>query len=183
MTYLIAWIKSFLSKRQGWLIFQGSPKVCFPGAVGTSQGSPISPLPFVLHMGSLHPTLPQGLGISYVDDLTLRVGSDCVRSNIRGLQHLFSVIQRQSAYLGVAFSVPKVEHIRWSTPNDCSDESFAPIVIDDMSLAPFKAVRWLGYWLTPMIQSSIHFQRRMALPKASFPTICQLSAASQGLFF
>jgi len=46
--YLVAWIKSFLSKRQCRLIFQGAPKVFCPVAVGTPQGSPISPLLFVL---------------------------------------------------------------------------------------------------------------------------------------
>jgi len=42
--YLFAWIKSFVSKRQWRLIFQGAPKVFCPVAVGTPQGSPISPL-------------------------------------------------------------------------------------------------------------------------------------------
>ena len=105
-------------------------------AVGTPQGSPISPLLFVLYIASLHPTLPQGLAISYVDDLTITVGSDSVRSNIRALQYYFGNIQRQGADLGVAFSVPKTELIHWRTPKDRSDVSFAPIVINDMLFPP-----------------------------------------------
>jgi len=46
--YLVAWIKSFLSKRQCRLIFQGAPKAFCPVAVGTPQGSPISPLLLVI---------------------------------------------------------------------------------------------------------------------------------------
>ena len=95
--YLVAWIKTFRSKHQCRLSFQGAPKVFCPVAVGTPQGSPISPLLFMLYIASLHPTIPQGLVISYVDDLTLTVGSDSIRSNIRPLQHLFSIIQRQGA--------------------------------------------------------------------------------------
>jgi len=106
--YLVAWIKSFLSKRQCRLIFQGAPKVFCPVAVGTPQGSPISLLPFVLYIASLDPMIPQGLAISYVDDLTITVGTDSVRSNIRALQYYFGIIQRQGADLGVAFSVPKL---------------------------------------------------------------------------
>ena len=53
------------------------------------QDSPISPLLFVLSIASLHPTIPQSLAISDVDDLTLTVGSDSVRSNICNLQHFF----------------------------------------------------------------------------------------------
>jgi len=44
-------------------------------------------------------------------------------------------------------------------------------------------VRWLGYWLTPTIHSSVHFLRRLALAKASFTSIRQLSAAGKGLSF
>jgi len=170
-TYLVAWIKSFLSKRQCRLIFQGAPKVFCPVAVGIPQGSPISPLLFVLYIASLHPSIPQGLAISYVDELTLTVGSDSVWSNIRILQHFFCVIQTQGADLEVTFSGPKTELIHWRTLKDRPDVSFAPIVINDMLFSPSQAVRWLGYWLTPTIQSSIHFRRRLALAQASFTTV------------
>jgi len=51
--YLVAWIKSFLSKRQCRLFFQGAPKVFCPVAVGTPQGFRISPLLFVLYIATL----------------------------------------------------------------------------------------------------------------------------------
>jgi len=179
--YLVAWIKSFLSNRQCRLIFQGAPKVFCQVAVGTPQGSPISPLLFVLYIASLHPTIPQGLAISYVDDLTITVGTDSVRSNIRALQYYFGIIQRQGADLGVAFAVPKTELIHWRTRKDRLDVSFAPIVINDMLFPPSQVERWLGYWLTPTLHSSVHFLRPLALAKASFTTIRQLSAAGKGL--
>jgi len=90
-------------------------------------------------------TFPQGLAISYVNDLTITVGSDSVRSRIRTLRYYFGIIQRQGADLGVAFSLPKTELIHWRTPKDRSDVSFAPIVINDMLFPHSLAVRWLGY--------------------------------------
>ena len=135
---------SLLSHHQCRLLFQGAPKVFSPVAVGTPQGSPISALLLVLYIASLHPTIPQRLGISYVDDLTITVSSDSVRSNIHALQYYFGIIQRQGADLAVAFSVPKTELLYWRTPKDLSDVSFAPIVITNMLFPPSPAGRWLG---------------------------------------
>jgi len=50
-----------------------------------------------------------------------------------------------------------------------------------MLFPPSQAVRWLGYWLTPTLHSSVHSLRGLALAKASFTTIRQLSAAGKGL--
>ena len=135
----------------------------------------------MLYRASLHPTIPHGLAISYVDALTITLSSDSVWSNNRALQYYFGIIQRQGADLGVAFSIPKTGLIHWRTPKDRSGVSIAPIVINDMLFPPSQAVRWLGYWLTPAIPTSIHFRRRLGLAQASFTTIRQLSAAGKGL--
>ena len=81
----------------------------------------------------------------------------------------------------MAFSVPKTELIHWRTPKDRADVSFAPNVINDMLFPPSQVVWWPGYWLTPTLHSSVHFLRQLALAKASFTTIRQLSAAGKGL--
>jgi len=109
------------------------------------------------------------------------VGSDSVRWNIRTLQDYFGIIQRQGADLVVAVSVPKTELIYWRTPKDRSDVSFALIVINDTLFPQSPAVRWLGSWLTPAIQSSLNYRRRLALAQAFFATIQQLRAAGKGL--
>ena len=57
--YMVAWIGSFLSQRTCRLVFPGSPKTFSPVQVGTPQGSPISPLLFVIYVASLHINLPR----------------------------------------------------------------------------------------------------------------------------
>jgi len=106
--YLVAWIKSFLCKHQCRHIFQGAPQVFCPVAVGTPLGSPIPPLLFVLYIAGLHPTILQGLAISYVDGLTITVGSDFVHSSIRALQDYSGIIQGRVPTWGWLFQSPKL---------------------------------------------------------------------------
>jgi len=155
--------------------------VCCTVAVGTPQDSPISPLLFVLYIANLHLTIPQGRAISSAYDLMLTVGSDSEHSTAHALQYYFNVIQRRGASLRVAFSVPKTELIHWRTPKDRSDVSSAPIVINDLLFPPSQAVRGLCYWLTPSLQTCIHFRRCLALAQSSFTTICRLSEAGKCL--
>jgi len=62
--YMVSWIGSFLSQSPCCLLFQGSPKAFSPVQVGTPQGSPISPLLFVIYVASLHIQIPRGLSLS-----------------------------------------------------------------------------------------------------------------------
>ena len=83
--YLISWVRSFLTGRSCCLLFQGSPKVFSPVSVGTPQGSPVSPLLFVIYVALLHISIERGLVLSYIDDFSLTVSSPSYRSNSRAL--------------------------------------------------------------------------------------------------
>lgn len=69
--YLVSWTRSFLTGRSCRLLFQGSLKVLSPVSVGIPQGSPVSPLLFVIYISRLHIEIHFGLTLSYVDDFAL----------------------------------------------------------------------------------------------------------------
>jgi len=84
--YLVSWVRSFLSQCRCCLIFQGSPGIFALVAVGTPQGSPISPFIFVIYVSGLHLAIPKGLMVSYADDFTITVASPSYCSSIQRLQ-------------------------------------------------------------------------------------------------
>jgi len=74
-----------------------------PVALGTPQGSPISPLLFVIYLSRLHQEIPQGLPLCYVDDFGLMASSTSYRRNIQTLQRRYAVLKARGARLGLSF--------------------------------------------------------------------------------
>jgi len=132
---IVSWTRSFLSGRSCHLLYQGSPKVFAPVAVGTPQGSPVSPL-FVIYVSRLHCEIPYGLSLSYVDDFGLTVSLASYRCNIQILQKHYARLKAKGARLSVGFSVPKTELIDWRTNRDRDLISNAPVHLDGSIFPP-----------------------------------------------
>ena len=113
--YLVQWISSFLWNCTCCLIFQGSPLTFAPISGGVPQGSPISPLLFVIYVASLNSDIPRILSISYVDDFAITITCPSYRTNIRLLQMALSRLMRKVSWFIITFSIPKTELIHWRT--------------------------------------------------------------------
>jgi len=180
--YLVSWVSSFLGERSCTLVFQGAPGTPAPVNVGAPQGSPISPLLFLLSVSPVHFKVPRGLMISYVEDFALTAASPADRGNIRRLQKLFEKLEAKARRIGVSFSIAKTELIHWRTPSQRnSPKCLSLIQIKGDLFRPRDSLRWLGYWFTPARDSSAHFSYRLALAQGAFTLIRRLSPPGAGL--
>ena len=182
--YLISWVRSFLTGRSCRLLFQASPRIFSPVSVGTPQGSPVSPLLFVIYVAPLHIPLSRGLVLSYVDNFSLTLSSPSYCTNSRSLQAAFGRIRAIAHSRKVDFSVPKTELIHWHTPSQWDPPGASrppPVALDGQIFPPCEKLRWLGYWFLPNLASSAHFFPQPALPQAAFYSVRRLSDAGKGI--
>jgi len=180
--YLLSWVSSFLGERSCTRIFQEAPGTPATVNVGAPQGSPISPLLFLLYVAPLHFRVLRGLMISYVDDFALTVDSLSYSGNIRWLQDLFDKLERKASRLGVSFSVAKTVLIHWKTTSQRhSPKCVSPIQIKGEVFHPSNSVRWLEYWLTPALEPAANFARRLSLAQGTFALFRHLSPPGAGL--
>ena len=179
--YLIQWVGSFLWDRTCRLTFQGSPRLFAPVSVGVPQGSPISPLLFVIYVSSLHLEISRSLIISYVDDFAVTVASLSYRTNVCLHQSSFSWLKRQASPINISLSFPKTELIRWRTTRSNEPPCSLPVQLGGQLFYPQSRLRWLGFIFTPSFNPRSHFSRRYTLANAALATIRRLSPPGMGL--
>ena len=179
--YLVQWVGSFLRDRTCRLTFQGSPRLFAPVSVVAPQGSPISPLLFVIYVSSLHLEIPRSLIISNVDDFAVTVASPSNRTNIRPLQKSFSALERKASPINIDFSVPKTELIHRRTTRSNEPLCSLPVQLEGQLFYPQSYLKWLGFVFTPAFGKRSHFSRRYTVANAALATICRLSPPGMGL--
>ena len=179
--YLVQCVDSFLRERTCLLTFQGSPRSFAPVSVGVPQGSPISPLLFVIYVSSLHLDIPRSLIVSYVNDFAVTIASPSYRTNVRLLQKSFSLLKRKASPINISFSVPKTELIHWRTARSNEPPCSLLVQLEDQRFYLQTRLKWLGFILTPSFDPRSHFSRRYTLANAMLAPIRRLSPPGMGL--
>jgi len=182
--YLVDWISNFIHTRQIALAYPGSPRTSNKVDRGIPQGSPLSPLLFVIYVRALHPKVEDSdiFTSSYVDDFQITVASTSWYRNTKILEERIQRMKSTAAGLGLSFSIAKTKLKHWRKPKEKGERSECTVMFQSHVIEPAgKAVKWLRFWHTDNGEKSTHFGKRLALAQAAFIRIQRLSMPGKGV--
>ena len=109
---LLAWTKSFLEDRILQLSFDGQTEEPQEISTGTPQGSPASPILFLIYSKPLFQAIQENAytySSSYIDDLQISISSTSVRKNIKLLERETQNLFRLAEESAIQFDSSKTE--------------------------------------------------------------------------
>ena len=151
--FLVQWVASFMQDRMASIRYQDIVTTSTPLQCGLPQGSPVSPVLFLLYTEPIY-RLGHRLGrFGYADDTALlRIGSTLEETAQLATQDIKELTDWGAAN-GISFDPEKTEVMHFTrSRNECSPT----ITQSGISRTPAERLRWLGVWLDRKLAFRTH---------------------------
>ena len=175
---LIAWINSFLSDRQLRLSFDGQTEQFTTIRAGIPQGSPISPILFLIYIRELLESTAT-FNLSYMDDLALSVSSTSLRKNVQTLEREVARLFDRASSSAIVFDSAKTELIHFTASKKASEATLA--LPDGSIVKPKTTVKWLGIYFDNRLSFKEHVSTQTAKARSALFRLCRLANTESGL--
>jgi hypothetical protein len=172
---LIAWIASFLSDRTLRLAFDGQTEAFSAIKTGIPQGSPISPILFLIYIRDLFGFSPIKF-LSYIDDISMTKASTSIRKNVKILEREAKSLYELASLKGVQFDLAKTDLIHFGITKKTS-----LTLPNKEKIEPKKTVKWLGVYFDQKLNFKEHVNIRIAQAKGAFYRLNRLANTEKGL--
>lgn len=161
--HLARWAGSFMDGRSARVRYQDTVTPSSPLLCGLPQGSPVSPILFLLYTEPIYRlSNPQGR-FGYADDTAiLSIGDTVEETSIMASSSIDEMV-RWGASNGVSFDPKKTEVMHFSR---CKLRTAPAVRHGDVEKHPEPALRWLGIWLDSRLSFRLHVEKWAAKAKA-----------------
>ena len=175
---LLSWTWCLLNERRLRLSFDGQTECFAEVHTGIPQGSPVSPILFLIYIRELFPDLSVRV-LSYMDDIALATSSKSPDRNIAVLERESAKLFRLGANNAVEFDLAKTDLIHFTRQRS---KPCRPLRLPDgSSVRPKEVVRWLGVWFDQKLNFRVHVGTRVGQARNAFLRLSRLANTTRGL--
>ncbi|KAJ3453540.1 hypothetical protein MRS44_017787 [Fusarium solani] len=161
--HLARWAGSFMGGRSARVRYQDTVTASSPLQCGLPQGSPVSPILFLLYTEPIYRLSNPQSRFGYADDTAILFTGDTVDETTAAASASIEEMIRWGAANGVSFDPEKTEVMHFSRSKLRSSPA---IRHGDVVKQPQSALRWLGIWLDSRLSFRVHVEKWAAKAKA-----------------
>ena len=178
--WLLTWLQAFLSGREAALIVDRVTMPAVPVSAGVPQGSPLSPVLFLLFAAPLYDRLRPlrgQLAIGFADDTNILAFGRGRPSCVRVLEEAYRIAAQWAEDRGAAFEPAKSEliHFKRRGPPDAT-----PVQLGPHRVAPQNSARFLGVWLDRRLSFAAHIHAVRGKLETQMNALTRLAASTWG---
>ena len=161
-----------MSNQKIQLSFNGKTQEKVKIETGIPQGSPISPILFMLYLRNICRLETEGAySLSYADDFAITVTSNSAKSNCKKLEGIALQLMSKAKEAAISFDVSKTELIHFYNKRIIIKEG---LKLGDIKISPKPLVRWLRVFLDSKLTFKQHVETKISKAKAAFYLVKRL---------
>ena len=160
---IIQWVKHFMTERSSNLIFDENKSKTYYVESGIPQGSPISPILFLIYIGHLFPKIRMKFNAhspSFIDDVAIYVEIK-LQNRIAKIEIIVKTAFDWAASNNVKFDDDKSELIHFEKTRKVSKDTLE--LPNGTVIEPKNVVKWLGVWLDRKLNFKKHVETQIDL--------------------
>ncbi len=174
---LVRWVQSFLTGRTTQITLDGQTSQAFPISCGLPQGSPVSPILFLLY---IQPAISlSSARFGYADDGCLLATGTTLAACQSALQEALDQTLQWGRENGVTFEASKTE-LQYFTPGRRREEEL-PVTAGALTIQPNEVTRWLGIHFDRHLRFQEHVCRAAVRARAVTDHVKRLVGVSYGV--